>query len=88
MGSLSAPPSHTTVRTGPYTAVREVALTRSKQTWKDERFEVGIGEPEAKGLLRARAQGPRRLLAMLRSSPEIRGAASAARRRRGVFHWR
>src|ERR1700724_1164619 len=33
-GRLSAPhlPHHTTVRTGPYTAVREVALTRSKQS--------------------------------------------------------
>src|SRR5437660_11765109 len=42
-------PSHTTVRTGPYTAVREVALTRSEQGRKAERFEVGIGEPEAEG---------------------------------------
>ena len=33
-------PSHTTVRTGPYTAVREVALTRLEQGWETERFEV------------------------------------------------
>jgi hypothetical protein len=30
-GSLAAPPSHTTVRTGPYTAVREVTLARFDQ---------------------------------------------------------
>src|SRR4029077_3912115 len=36
--------SHTTVRTGPYTAVREVALTRFDQGREAERFEVGIGE--------------------------------------------
>jgi hypothetical protein len=40
-GSLS----HTTVRTGPYTAVREVALTHFDQGGETERFEVGIGEP-------------------------------------------
>jgi hypothetical protein len=37
-------PSHTTVRTGPYTAVREVTLTRIDQGRETERFEVGIGE--------------------------------------------
>jgi hypothetical protein len=41
-GSLAAPPLHTTVRTGPYTAVREVALTRLEQGWETERFEVRI----------------------------------------------
>ena len=43
-GSLAAPPLPTTVRTGPYTAVREVALTRFDQGRETERFEVGIGE--------------------------------------------
>jgi hypothetical protein len=32
----------TPVRTGPYTAVREVALTRLEQGWQAERFEVCI----------------------------------------------
>src|SRR4029077_2885344 len=36
---------HTTVRTGPYTAVREVTLTRFDQGRETERFEVDIGEP-------------------------------------------
>src|SRR6266404_6172579 len=42
--SCRARPSHTTVRTGPYTAVREVTLTRIDQGRETERFEVGIGE--------------------------------------------
>ena len=42
-------PSHTTVRTGPYTAVREVALTRAEQGWEAERFEVSIGESHGEG---------------------------------------
>ena len=48
-GSLSAPPlpHH---RAGPYTAVREVALTRFDQGWETERFEVGVGKPNRKGL--------------------------------------
>src|SRR6516165_10065837 len=33
---------------GPYTAVREVALTRFDQGGKTERFEVGIGESDGK----------------------------------------
>ena len=33
------------MRTGPYTAVREVALTRLEQGGQTERFEVRIGEP-------------------------------------------
>ena len=37
------------MRTGPYTAVREVALTRLEQGWEPERFEVCIGEPGGEG---------------------------------------
>ena len=44
----SAPPP-TTVRTGPYTAVREVTLTRFDQGRETERFEVDIGEPDREG---------------------------------------
>jgi hypothetical protein len=42
-------PSHTTVRTGPYTAVREVTLTRFDQGQERERFEAGIGESDREG---------------------------------------
>jgi len=42
-------PSHTTVRTGPYTAVREVTLTPFDQGQESERFEVGIGECNREG---------------------------------------
>src|SRR3974390_545927 len=48
-GASRLRPSHTTVRTGPYTAVREVALTRAEQGWETERFEVGIGESHGEG---------------------------------------
>src|ERR1700726_1385695 len=48
-GASQLRPSHTTVRTGPYTAVREVALTRLEQGWEPERFEVCIGEPGGEG---------------------------------------
>src|SRR6516162_957726 len=47
-GASRLRPSHTTVRTGPYTAVREVALTRFDQGGETERLEVGIGEPDGK----------------------------------------
>ena len=42
-------PSHTTVHTGPYTAVREVALTRAEKGWETGRSEVRIGEPGGEG---------------------------------------
>jgi hypothetical protein len=48
-GAFRLRPSHTTVRTGPYTAVREVTLTRFDQGRKTERFEVGIGESDGEG---------------------------------------
>jgi hypothetical protein len=48
-GAYRLRPSRTTVRTGPYTAVREVTLTRFDQGRKTERFEVGIGESDGEG---------------------------------------
>ena len=48
-GAFRLRPSHTTVRTGPYTAVREIALTRFDQRWKTEQFEVGVGKPNREG---------------------------------------
>jgi hypothetical protein len=48
-GAFRLRPSHTTVRTGPCTAVREVALTRFDQGWKTEQFEVGVGKPNREG---------------------------------------
>jgi transposase len=46
---LPADPCHTTVRTGPYTAVREVTPLLVDQRRKAERFEIGIGKPNRKG---------------------------------------
>jgi CheY-like chemotaxis protein len=40
------------VHTGPYTAVREIALTRFDQGWKTEQFEVGVGKPNREGFIR------------------------------------
>ena len=37
------------MRTGPYTAVREVGLTRAEQGWETERSEVRIGKPSGEG---------------------------------------
>ena len=48
-GAFRLRPSHTTVRTGPYTAVREVALTRFDQGWETEQLEVGVGKPNREG---------------------------------------
>src|SRR5438067_3145323 len=48
---LPADPCHTTVRTGPYTAVRGVALALIGQRRKTERAEVGIGQAEMQGLV-------------------------------------
>src|SRR5713226_3057949 len=41
---------HTTVHTGPYTAVREVAPLLLNQRRKTERFEVSLGKPHMEGL--------------------------------------
>jgi hypothetical protein len=57
--------SHTTLHTGPYTAVREVAQTRFDQVWKTEQFEVGVGSPTERALLRA--------MSVLVPKPEIAG---------------
>jgi hypothetical protein len=48
-GASRLRPSHTTVDTGPYTAVREIALTHFDQGWKTEQFEVGVGKPNREG---------------------------------------
>src|SRR5215831_2978321 len=48
-GASRLRPSHTTVHTGPYTAVREVTLTRVDQGRETERFEVGVGKPDREG---------------------------------------
>ena len=48
-GASRLRPSHTTVRTGPYTAVREVTLTRFDQGRQTKRFEVGVGQPDREG---------------------------------------
>ena len=47
---MPADPCHTTVHTGPYTAVREVAPSLLGQRRKAKRFEIGIGKPDRKGL--------------------------------------
>jgi len=49
--------SHTTVRTGPYTAVREVTLARFDQGQESERFEVGIGESHREGFAPGEVSG-------------------------------
>jgi enterochelin esterase-like enzyme len=43
-------PCHTTVRTGPYTAVREVTLLLVNECGKTKRLEISIGEPNRQGL--------------------------------------
>lgn len=40
--SLTAPPSHTTVHTGPYTAIRLIKAGSNPGEHKTERFKVGI----------------------------------------------
>lgn len=47
--AVAADPCHTTLRTGPYTAVREVTLLLVNQRTKAKRFEVVIGKPHRKG---------------------------------------
>src|ERR1700730_2116968 len=59
--------SHTTVRTGPYTAVREVALTRFDQGRQAERFEVGSGKADGEGF--APGETPRATAAAGRVAP-------------------
>src|ERR1700756_2191887 len=58
---------HTTVRTGPYTAVRDGYAALIDQSRKSEGFEVRIRKPHVRALVRARCQGPRPLLAVLRA---------------------
>src|SRR5258708_31890362 len=88
-GGLQPRPPHTPVRSGPYTAVREVALTRLEQDGRPSELKCAFESPVERALLRARYQGPRPLPAVfLAVHGETPCATSAARRRRGVFHWR
>ena len=47
---MPADPGHTTVRTGPYTAVRELIPFLVDERRKTKRFEVGIRKPDREGL--------------------------------------
>src|SRR6266851_2681773 len=61
-GASRLRPSHTTVRTVPYTAVRRVKQPW-RQTGKTEFVKVGIGEREVNGLGGAGAPSPGRTAA-------------------------
>src|SRR5262249_61979565 len=83
-------PCHTTVRTGPYTAVRVgYADTSSNNEGSPSDLKYALESPTERALARARYQGPRPLPAVLLASRgRTPSASSAARRRRGVFHCR
>src|SRR5712672_4718157 len=86
-GASRLRPSHTTVRTGPYTAVREVTLTCFDQRRETERFEVGIGESHGEGFAPGNMPGSTTATGRIAQLPRDSSAMSAARRRPGVFHW-
>ncbi len=55
--ALAGFPCHTTVRTGPYTAVRRVERSVRRQTGKPERVEEGVWKGVAEGRAAADAPG-------------------------------
>ena len=67
---MPADPCHTTVHTGPYTAVRSVTLALIDQRRKAERAEVRLGEPHGEG------PGPREVP---RTVSAVRGIGGCAR---------
>src|ERR1700730_3940992 len=82
----SAPPTPPCVRVR--TRRFEKLLQRiSTRDGRPSDLKWALESPTERALLRARCQGPRTLPAMLRNSPETPSAVSAARLRRGVFHW-
>ena len=82
-GSAPPTPPCVRVRTRRFEKLRQRISTR---VGRPSDLKWALESPTERALLRARCQGPRPLLAILRSSPETRSAISAARRRRGVFH--
>src|SRR6185437_12163904 len=85
-----AVPCHTTVRTGPYTAVRDgYADTSSTNDGRPSDLKYALESPIDRALLLARYHGPRPLPAVLLASRgRTPSSISASRRRRGVFHCR
>ena len=65
---------HTTVRTGPYTAVRVGYAAAIVQRWKSERFEVSIGKPHREGFGPGQVPGAEsaagRVVGQARANPE------------------
>src|ERR1039458_897051 len=85
-GQPPPPPCHTTVRTGPYTAVRVgYADTSSNNEGSPSDLKYALESPTDRALAFARYQGPRPLPAVLLASRGSTPSSSrAARRRRGV----
>src|SRR5205807_6222760 len=81
---------HTTVRTGPYTAVRDGYAALVDQSRKSEGFELRIRKPHSESL--GSGERPRATPAACRVAGQTRGNPSfrraARRRRRGIFHCR
>jgi len=81
---------NTTVRTGPYTAVRDgYADTSSNNDGSPSDLKYALESPTDRAFAFARYQGPSPLPAVLLASRgRTPSSNSAARRRRGVFHCR
>ena len=62
-------PSHTTVHTGPYTAVRRVELTANRQSRKSQPVEVSVGQRNSER--RAAGEPPRTISAARRSRGQV-----------------
>src|SRR5262249_45276590 len=83
-------PCHTTVHTGPYTAVRVgYAFISSINVGSPSDLKYALESPTERALARARYQGPSPLPAVLRARRgRTTSANRASNRRRGVFHCR
>jgi hypothetical protein len=89
-GGSPADPCHTTVRTGPYTAVRDGYVnTSANNDGSPSDLKYALESPTERALAFARYQGPRPLPAVLLASRgRTPSSNSTALRRRGVFHCR
>ena len=82
-------PCHTTVRTGPYTAVRELIPFLVDERRKTKRFEVGIGKPNREGFGACEIPRAKSAASGVTRQPSAAPSTNrAARRRRWVFHCR
>src|SRR5690348_15451774 len=87
MGAVTHAPCHTTVRTGPYTAVRDVYANTARTTTKDYERESRHRKPLISSLPRIRRFDCRELSSAVRGLVQQRQWWSAQSADARMVHW-